>query len=522
MKKLVSIFGLILLSFSQIANSQTVGASQIKKKTNGGIVADSANALAVGVYRNTSAPSSPVTGQLWCDTNTTPCTLKTYSGTDWVVTPNLSTVTVGDTLADAPGSPTDGQFFFTRNPRVLWIYDGSAAKWYGGTGFSTATAFNIPTETLSSTQTIATPTDPITGMAYAANGGIRSGFTFSFKYTCVTSTGGETLASPASATYTSNTAQGKVTMTVPGCPGGTAKRYIYSTKENAALTGPWYQIGVINDNTTSSFTWDTYNWGQPNYYWTSNMDNPYGNTEPAQSYTGALPADYSVWNGIADYWPNHPSHPEYSGGCGVTANAQIYCRNSFTGGLISSTYFDPYVALRRNLTSYATQNYTIQYRMTYGFRPPTDNSISNYDFISGMCETNSKGTKGFWSYFANCGAGCSTNYPVLWVRYTVGTGKNAGANTNTSMGYPWFTRTNGHILWVRIMHVYSANIHYYYVFYSVDGSLWLATNFGPVYATATLPLNYLDLVVQYSSDSVEWGNYRNGAFTFDQFSLTIN
>ena len=77
MKKLIVALVLAFLLPPASALGQSVGASQIRKKADAGLVADGANALAVGVYRGTSAPASPVTGQLWLDTTTTPATPRT-------------------------------------------------------------------------------------------------------------------------------------------------------------------------------------------------------------------------------------------------------------------------------------------------------------------------------------------------------------------------------------------------------------------------------------------------------------
>jgi hypothetical protein len=56
-------------------------------------------------HRGTSAPASPVTGKLWEDTNTTPATLKAWTGSAWQTVQATGTATGATavpTVADLP------------------------------------------------------------------------------------------------------------------------------------------------------------------------------------------------------------------------------------------------------------------------------------------------------------------------------------------------------------------------------------------------------------------------------------
>ena len=80
MKKLWIVL-LFLLAAS--GASAQVNSSNLRKKVDGGITGDSTNAIAVICPRSASAPGTPLTGQCWCDTATTPCTAKIYDGSAW-------------------------------------------------------------------------------------------------------------------------------------------------------------------------------------------------------------------------------------------------------------------------------------------------------------------------------------------------------------------------------------------------------------------------------------------------------
>jgi hypothetical protein len=68
-----------------------------------------------------TAPSSPLTGQLWFDTGNT--LLKVYSGTQWK---NLGAAT-SDT--SAPSLPVGGDLWFDETNNQLNVYDGDGASW---------------------------------------------------------------------------------------------------------------------------------------------------------------------------------------------------------------------------------------------------------------------------------------------------------------------------------------------------------------------------------------------------------
>ena len=105
MKRLALLLALLLAAPSALG--QSVGASQIRKKANAGLVADAANALAVGIYRGTTAPASPVTGQAWLDTTATPAILRTWNGSAWEAPPSATAVTPADFSA-LPATPRPG------------------------------------------------------------------------------------------------------------------------------------------------------------------------------------------------------------------------------------------------------------------------------------------------------------------------------------------------------------------------------------------------------------------------------
>ena len=105
------------------AFGQSINSDQVKKKTDGGLTGDSAKALTVAIARSTSAPASPVTGQLWCDTTATPCTLKQWDGAAWSAPIVNAAITTQSDVTSFPGSPVDGQLFFSKSPYALYVYD---------------------------------------------------------------------------------------------------------------------------------------------------------------------------------------------------------------------------------------------------------------------------------------------------------------------------------------------------------------------------------------------------------------
>lgn len=343
MKKILAI--LLLLSFNAAAQSLT--SSQIKVKTGGGVSGDTAGGSAVTFYRNSVAPASPVTGALWCDTTTTPCVFKHYNGSSWV-TPITSTALV--TQADAssfPANAVDGQVFFSKNNPIyaLFVYDAVAGSWFGfgalRSSNSEATLRDVYNGTL-----IAEPAAAITATRAAGGGSIANG-TYSYKCTFINSTGGETTGGTFISNTVTTTGGGTDSVNLTNIPlggTGTTKRRIYRTKTGTAAYGPWYFVGIVADNTTTTFT-DTQADAALVYF------------IPDVNFSAPVPGGWVVTNTTTAFSGN-------VGGCGVTGRGTMACFGpsmEYDNNYTTRPSTDPRVEASLDLSAYTAGNYTVQY-----------------------------------------------------------------------------------------------------------------------------------------------------------------
>lgn len=249
MKKTIFCWLLCAIFLSNLtANAQSVGASQIKKKTDGGIAADSANALTLGIKRSTVAPTSPVSGMLWLDTTTNPATLKTWNGSAWEIPPTAAGNVLTD-LSSLPASPWAGQIVWISSLKKAIIYDSTNSSWYylDATNRKATATYNLDGN-LSS----AVLTDPATAPTLAAGTGTSSAGTHVCAVTFINSTGGETLPGPSSSAVTTTAGQGISVSGIPTGGAGVVGRRVYCSE--AGTTTPLFLAGTLLDNTTTTLT----------------------------------------------------------------------------------------------------------------------------------------------------------------------------------------------------------------------------------------------------------------------------
>lgn len=294
MKKLALALVLLLVAAPSVLG-QSVGASQVRKKTNGGLTADSANALAVGIYRGASAPASPVTGQLWQDTTTTPAAWKTWSGTAWEAAPSAAGLTQAD-LSSFPASPSDGQILWIRSLRRAVIYDATAATWFYIDAQGRPAQADYSLETAGYSSAFLTGPGATTG-SVTAGGSVTIG-----THVCATnffsSTGGDTLVGTSTATLTATSGQQTLSLTIPTGGAGTRGRRVWCSKAGTAT--PLFLINTTDDNTTTAVS-------------VAIADTSFSPlTPPGIDYSAPIPSGWSVWLPAASY-----------GGCGSTGSALL-------------------------------------------------------------------------------------------------------------------------------------------------------------------------------------------------------
>ncbi len=340
-RAILAFVGTLLLS--TIAFGQ-FNSDQLKLKTSGGLIGDASKSIVVAPYRGTSAPGSPVTGQLWCDTTTTPCILKQYDGAAWNATTSVSVLSTQTGLSSFPGSPSDGQIFYDKSHFMLWIYDGTATAWYAANGSGTHTGSAI-VDNFTGT----TITDPTLGSMTAADNATAGNLTVgahSFKVACENSTGGSTNTTAYTPSVTFTASHSFNLSTIPTCSGGptTTRRQVYMSKAAAAASGPWYWLYTIADNSTTSLTANA-----------GLADANLVLLAPKNNYSAALNARWTVTNTTAS---------TTTGGCGATGSAMA-CYSSNTAAPTENVTADNTVRVALDLSSYNTGDYTIQYRVTY-------------------------------------------------------------------------------------------------------------------------------------------------------------
>lgn len=299
MKKTIAILFLVfvVLLLAAQAFGQSVTASQIKKKTDGGLTADSSNALAVGVYRGTSAPASPVTGQLWCDTTTTPATWKAYNGSTWEAAPSAAGLTQAD-LSSFPANPTDGQLLWVRSLKRLLIYDATAAAWYymNEPGKKASTTYSLETAGYSS----AFLTAPDSAPTLAVGTGTSTAGSHVCAATFFNATGGETLPGPSSSPVTTTAAQAIGISSIPTGGDGVVGRRVYCSK--AGTSTPLFLVATIADNSTTTAT-------------ATGADSTHPVTAPDVDFSAPIPSGWTVRRPGGD-------SPTY-GGCGSTGTSLL-------------------------------------------------------------------------------------------------------------------------------------------------------------------------------------------------------
>jgi hypothetical protein len=316
------------------AFGQVIDSSQAKLKTNGGLAGDTANALAVAVYRGTSAPGTPVTGQLWLDTNTTPPILKEYTGSVWNIPLTPASVATQADTSSFPATPTDGQIVFSASPPSLWIYSSTLGAWATFAMPLVTSAANI--RDVYTAAVIAAPGAPT--VAASGTAGSLSAGAYLYKVTCRNSTGGETTGGTTSASVSPGSSKSTDLSAIPTCATGGITRGIYRTKTNTS--SPFYWVANIADNTTT-----TLNDGL--------ADASAIVLAPDINFSAALPGSWTITN------------LQTKGGCGGTGatRGSMVCYNE-TGAAHPGTATDGAVP-RGNLSivAYTSGNYTMQYRV---------------------------------------------------------------------------------------------------------------------------------------------------------------
>ncbi len=310
MKKLIAALVLALLLPPASALGQSVGASQIRKKADAGLVADSANALAVGIYRGASAPGSPVTGQLWQDTSTTPATLKAWNGSAWEIPPTGSAVVQAD-LSSLPGSPYDGEIVWVSSLRRAIVYDSATTSWYylDATDRKAVSSYDLSAH-LSS----AVLTPPSTAPTLAVGTGVSTAGSHVCAVTFYNSTGGETTPGPSSDPLTTTAVQGIDLTNIPTGGAGTVGRRVYCSE--AGNSTPLFYAGTITDNTTAALT-------------VSKSDAALLFSAPDANFSAPVPSGWTVRRPNSD-------DPTY-GGCGSTGTTLLCASLAFVNGSSSAT-----------------------------------------------------------------------------------------------------------------------------------------------------------------------------------------
>lgn len=332
----------LLLLVAAPLSAQLVDSNHLKRKTNGGIVGDSVNANYVAPYSGTSAPGTPQTNQLWWDTNTTPARLKRYDGSAWQTISDDAVATQAD-FSSFPGSPVNGQVFFAISPPELCIYETTNSKWWCFAAAGSQTGANVADNF---TGTVITA--PAPGMTIAdggITGNMASGL-HSCKVTFANSTGGETTMSPVTTSVTFTAAHKITYASIPTGGTGTTQRRIYCSKAAQDVSGPWYWIYTVADNSTTTVTADN-----------GLADANLIRHGPKSNYSAPLSGIWTVEN---------KTTATTSGGCGSTGSALACSASSANvANMGSGPTTDPTIRAYTDLTAYNSGDYTLQYRVKF-------------------------------------------------------------------------------------------------------------------------------------------------------------
>ena len=501
MKKILAA---LVLSIALPAFGQAVDSSQMKLGTNGGLVGDATNSLWVGVYRATSAPSSPVTGALWCDTTLSPCTLKQYTGSAWVAPQVNAAITTQADVSSFPGSPVDGQMFYSKAEKMLWIYNSTAGLW-NSIGYSlTVSGANVLD--VYSSSLISAPGAP-TATASATAGSLGAG-TYSYKVSCRNSTGGETTAGTVSGTVTPGSSKSTDLSSIPTCGTGGTNRNIWRTKSGQAATGPWYWVANIADNSTT-----TLNDGLADASATL--------LAPELNYSGALPSGWTVVN-----------MPTY-GGAGVTGRGTMVMRGSVTCACCNNPTADTGMRVTRDITSYASGNYTIVFRLYQSAITGDTNAGAVNPIWFGMRNgTNDNAVRQWFGQGSTFSTGCASlatvtlpftssnhTYNTYQQRTTIG----GAAGTVTVFNNPW-PEVDALPMWWKVV----KRGNYVTAYSSADGVNW-RSDAGCTGATNTNSGCVIGTLLGPSSTTFEFpsAEFTSAGTTYvynevDSFSLTVN
>lgn len=508
MKKLALV---LLLSLPLLA--QTLTSGQIKVKTDGGVTGDTSGAIALTFYRATTAPASPTTGQLWCDTSYSPCVFKHYNGSSWVA-PITSTALVTQTDASTfPANPSDGQMFFSKNnpTYALFIYDATLGSWVGMSGMGPAYAASAIRDVYSAA-VIAAPGSAPTATRAAGGGSIANG-TFTYKVTFYNSTGGETTPSPYSniVTTTGGGTDSVNLTSIPTGGSGTTGRRIYRTKTATTTWGPWFYVGIIADNSTTTFT-DTLADASLVYF------------APDVNYSGAVPGAWTVVN---------TSSNTNVGGCGTTSRNTMACYGpamQYGNNYTTAPTTDARVEGVLDVSSYTAGDFTVQYRIRR-LSPQGD----NYGYGYGQCYVGMrKNTADNDIRFYMCWQGQSANSVQVNLQggsrsaggYTERTVAAGGATNSGGLRDVWPAPTNFPIHVRIIKRGSQINVQE-----SGEGQIW--TNKWPCIdnntsqaqcsiTAATTAVNRVVLPVGLFGAGVNIGTQTQFWIEIDNFTLTVN
>lgn len=326
-----------------------VDSSQIKLNADGSVAGDAANALHLQNYRSNTAPASPAAGQIWCDTNSTPCIFKMYNGSTWTSPQGFASVNVVSTIDNLPAAPADGEFVYVRDRAVLYVYDSTAAQWVTNdwSGSTSISEYGLRPPIFPSsgtwkdvyTASVITAPSAAPTAATSATAGSTSAGNYQYKYTYVNANGGETTPSAASNTVAPGASKSNDLTGITTGGTGTVARRVYRTKTGGSV---WYWCATISDNSTTTLHDGV-------------ADSALTQFAPDVNFSGAMPAGWGVLNttGLTQ------------GGCGTTSRSTMACMGvvsqAFGNNAIAAPTSDTRVTAYLDISSW--RNFQLQYRV---------------------------------------------------------------------------------------------------------------------------------------------------------------